>query len=102
MLNIATFINHDWMIHNNSKIVNCLEHLNNNSFARSIQTHDFNTFYTKLNHGDIKKALALVINLAFNMNKSKPFINVYSKSSKFVKKPHSSTISFNIKSLILQ
>ena len=48
MLNTVTGINHNWMIQNNSKIVDCLEHLNNNSFARNIQTYDFSTLYTKL------------------------------------------------------
>ena len=71
-----------------------------NGVARNIQTYDFSTLYTKLDHGDIKKALTFVINLAFNRNKSKPFISVYSKSSNFVKKPRSSTISFDNKSLI--
>ena len=80
------------MIQNNSQILDCLEYLNNNSVARNIQTYDFSTLYTKLDHGDIKTALTFVINLAFNRNKSKPFISVYSKSSKFVKKPRSSTI----------
>ncbi len=88
------------MIQNNIKIVDCLERVNKNSFARNIQTYDFSTLYTKLDHADIKTALTFVINLAFNRNKSKPFISVYNKSSNFVKKPRSSTISFDCKSLI--
>ena len=44
--------------------------------------------------------MTFVINLAFNSNKSKHFISVYSKSSYFVKKPRSTTISFDNKSLI--
>ena len=84
------------MIQNNSKTVHCLEHINSNSFSRNIQTYDFSTLYTKLDHVDIKKAMMFIINLTFNMNKFKPFINVYNKFSNFVKKPRSSTVSFQL------
>ena len=100
MLNTVTGIDHNWMIQNNSKIVDCLEHINSNGLARNIQTYDFSTLYTKLDHVDIKKAMTFIINLAFNRNKSKPFISVYNNSSNFVKKPRSSTIYFDNVSLI--
>ena len=48
-----------------SEIVDCLEHLNNNSFARNILTYDFSTLYTKLDHGDIKKALKFLYIIFF-------------------------------------
>ena len=41
MLNTVTGINHNRMIQNNSKIIDCLEHINSNSFARNIQTYYF-------------------------------------------------------------
>ena len=45
--------------------------------------------------------MTFIINLAFNRNKSKPFISVYyNNSSNFVKKPRSSTIYFDNVSLI--
>ena len=69
------------MIQNNSKIVDCLEHINSNGLARNIHTYNFSTLYTKLDHVDIKKAMTFIINLAFNRN--------------FVKKPRSSTIYFD-------
>ena len=98
MLNTVTGINHNWIIQNNSKIVDCLEHINSNGLARNIQTYDFSTLYTKLDHVDIKKAMTFIINLAFN--KSKPFISVYNNnSSNFVKKPRSSTLYFDNVSL---
>ena len=84
MLNTVTDIHHNWMIQDNSKIVDCLEHINSNGLARNIQTYDFSTLYTKLDHVDIKKAMTFIINLAFNRNKSKPFISVYNNSSNFV------------------
>ena len=46
MLNTVTGINHNWMIQNNFKIVDCLEHINSNGLARNIQTYDFSTFQT--------------------------------------------------------
>ena len=68
------------MIQNNSKIVDCLEHINSNGFAHNIQTYDFSTLYTKLHHVDMKKAKTFIINLSLNRNKYKPFISVYKNS----------------------
>ena len=56
ILNTVTGINYNLLIQNNSKIVDCFEHININNFARKIQTYDFSTLYTKLDHVDIKKA----------------------------------------------
>ena len=61
MLFTVTGINHNWMIQNNTKIVNCLERINTNSFARNISTYDFSTLYTKLDHSDIKTAMTLLL-----------------------------------------
>ena len=44
--------------------------------------------------------MTFIINLAFNRNKSKPFISVYNNSSNCVLKPRSSTIYFDNVSLI--
>ena len=44
--------------------------------------------------------MTFIINLAFNRNKSKPFISVYNNSSNFVKKRRNSTIYFDNVSLI--
>ena len=80
MLNTVTSINHNWMIQNISKIVDCLEHIYSSCFARYIQTYDFSTLYTKLHHVDMKKAKTFIINLSINRSKSKPFISVYKNS----------------------
>ena len=47
------------MIQNNSKIVDCLEHINSDGLARNIHTYNFSTLYTKLDHVDIKIGILL-------------------------------------------
>ena len=45
--------------------------------------------------------MTFIIKLSFNRKKSQPFISVHNKFSNFGKKPRSSTISFDNKSLII-
>ena len=100
MLKVVTGINHNFMIMNNEKILNCVENINNNGSARNIQTYDFSTLYTKLSHRDIKAALTTVVKLAFSRNKSKPFISVYSSSAGWVKNPRKTTVHFSAEKLV--
>jgi len=100
MLEIVTGINHNFMIQNNEKILSCIDNINENGFARNIQTYDFSTLYTKLSHRDIKAALSTVVKLAFSRNKSKSFISVYNTSAGWVKNPRKTTVHFSADKLI--
>ena len=58
----VTGVNRNWIINNNTPLLDCF---NNTDFARNIQTYDFTTLYTNLDHQNIKTALTSVIKLAF-------------------------------------
>ena len=92
----VTGINRNWIIDNNNPLLNCFT---NTDFARNIQTYDFSTLYTNLDHSDIKTALSSVIKLMFKHAKCK-FISIYSKSFAWVNKPRDTTFSFDENSLI--
>ena len=100
MLYAVTGINHNYVILNNTKILSCLDEINLNGIGRNIQTYDFSTLYTKLDHADIKAAMSMVINLAFSRNNTKSCISVYEKSASWVKTPRSGTMFFTSKTLI--
>ena len=92
----VTGINRNWIIDNNTLL---LDSLGNVEFARSIQTYDFTTLYTNLEHSDIKTALASVIKLAFKHAKCSK-ISIYEKSFRWVNKPRENTFYFDKSSLM--
>ena len=47
----VTGINRNWVIDNNVSLLDCFKHID---FARNIQTYDFTTLYTSLEHDNIK------------------------------------------------
>lgn len=57
----CTDINLNWIIENNTPIINCLENLNKKSAALDINTYDFTTLYTTLDHDTIKLELGKLI-----------------------------------------
>ena len=61
-------MNRNWIIDNNTSL---LDSLSNSDFARIIQTYDFTTLYTNLEHFNIKTAIASVIELAIKHAKCK-------------------------------
>ena len=72
----VTGINRNWIIDNNTKLLDCMSNID---YARNIETYDFTSLYTNLDHENIKSALASVITLAFRHVKCK-YISVYEKS----------------------
>ena len=83
-------------IGNNTPILECFENLD---VRRNIETFDFTTLYTSLEHEDIKCALSSVVRLAFKHSK-KSYISIYNKSSNFVKSTRAGTWYFDCESLI--
>ena len=65
MLFKVTGINRNWVILNNKPILDSLNYINEHGIARNIQTFDFSTLYTNLDHKDMKDALRFTIKLAF-------------------------------------
>ena len=92
----VTGVNRNWIINNNTPLLDCF---NNTDFARNIQTYDFTTLYTNLDHQNIKTALTSVIKLAFKHAKCL-YISIYNKSSAWVNKPREGTFYFDQESLI--
>ena len=92
----VTGVNRNWIIDNNTPLLDCFA---NTDFARNIQTYDFSTLYTNLDHSNINTALSSVIKLMFKHAKCK-YISIYSKSFAWVNKPRDTTFSFDENSLI--
>ena len=99
MIYKGTGINRNWIINNNAPILDCFDNLSQFSRAMNIQTFDFATLYTNLNHDVIKTALSSVIRLAFKHSKRK-CIAIYSKSSAFVNSTRDGTWYFDESSLV--
>ena len=87
----VTGINRNWIIDNNSSLLDCFS---KTDFARNIQTYDFTTLHTNLDHQNIKTALASVIKLAFKHAKCS-YISIYDKSFAWVNKPRETTFYFD-------
>ena len=92
----VTGIRRNWIIENNVSILDSLDKI---EFGRNIQTYDFTTLYTNLEHSDISTALSNVIKLAFKHAK-RNFISIYDKSFAWVNKAKDTTFTFDEESLI--
>ena len=99
MLYKVTGVNRNWIILNNRPIMDVLELVNENGIARNIQTFDFSTLYTSLEHKDIREALLFTIKLAFRNNRYK-YISVYEKSFSWVNSFKDTTFAFDETKLI--
>ena len=93
----VTGVNRNWIIDNDTPLLDCF---NKTDLARNIQTYDFTTLYTNLDHQNIKTALTSVIKLAFMHAKCLYYISIYHKSSSWVNKPREGTFYFDQESLI--
>ena len=94
MLYKVTGVNRNWIILNNRPIMDALKLVSENGIARNIQTFDFLTLYTSLEHKDIKEALLFTIKLAFRNKRSK-YISVCEKSFSWVNSFKDTTFAFN-------
>ena len=98
MLYNCTGVKHYWIVDNSTPIVDYLKSVNQRKAGRNIETYDFTTLYTMLEHQDILDSIYFVIDLAFKKSKYKN-IAVYNKSASWANKPRSTTFSFNTESL---
>jgi hypothetical protein len=93
-----TGINRYWIIENNQPILDKIRKINeSNVGAESVETFDFSTLYTKIEHESLKQSLGWFISTAFSgaSSRGQNSISVYSWNAKWVKKPRGSTLSFD-------
>ena len=99
MIYKATGIRRNWIINDNTPILDCIENIGVESRARNIETYDFTTLYTNLQHQEIREALSSVLRLCFRHSKRK-YISIYASSSAWVNSVRGNTFYFDINSLI--
>lgn len=63
-----TRINSNWIIDNNKPILDKLNEINKKDTAKSIETYDFTTLYTTLDHTTLLNSLDTLINKHINTN----------------------------------
>lgn len=95
----VTGIKRNWIVNNNVPILECLNNICTESRARNIQTYDFTTLYTNLEHEEIKVALASVLKLCFKHSKKK-YIAIYAKSFAWVDSTRDGTYYFDMDSFM--
>ena len=95
----VTGIKRNWIINNNVPILDCLNDICVTSRARNVQTYDFSTLYTNLEHQEIKLALSSVIKLCFRLSKKK-YIAVYNRSFSWINNPKPGTFCYDIATLM--
>lgn len=89
----CTRINMNWITRNNNDILQTLEKLSNRKNARCIQTYDFTTLYTSIDHDDLMNALDFITNIAYKSSRHK-LIRIYNKSARWDnKESHGHTLS---------
>jgi hypothetical protein len=70
-----TKVNMMWIVDNNKDVLNTIDVLNDNKNAKNVNTYDFSTLYTKIQHDDLKAKMKWIIDKAY-YNHTKQFIYV--------------------------
>ena len=73
-----------WCIESHKELIGTLERLNSKNMAKSIETFDFSTLYTKIPHGKLIDTLSEIIDSTFN-DTDRSLISVSNKRAYFVK-----------------
>jgi hypothetical protein len=78
-------VNPWWVADSSSKLLECVRVLNARNNARSVDTFDFTTLYTKIPHDSIKSELRWVVEQAFDFAifTGRPFFKVTDKVANF-------------------
>ena len=84
----CTRINPYWIIKNNKPILDTLSKISKQRNAKSINTYDFTTLYTSINHDDLLSALTYIIDLAYKSSRHTN-ITIYNKSAKWANSTNS-------------
>ena len=79
-----------WIVGSTEEVLAKVERVNARNAAHTIDSFDFSTLYTNLEHTTLKKNLRWVVEEAFK-RKSGFKLAVYEKEAKWVKKPREGT-----------
>ena len=93
-----TGIQRMWVIHNSKQVHATIDLINKRKGARNINTFDFSTLYTMIEHCELKDQMASVIDTAFKGSKVEN-ISIYNSSARWTSQPRSGTFSVNCESL---
>ena len=79
-----TGVNNYFIIDNNKPLLDCLMNLNQRNKARSLETFDFSTLYTKISHNSLIENLNWFVKIAFNgaLGRGKNYMAVYKNEAK--------------------
>ena len=81
-----------WIIHNSSEIHKDIYELNQKDKNKTIDTFDFSTLYTMIEHADLKEAMQFIIDKAYYGSR-KEFISIYNNSANWTHSPKQTTTS---------
>ena len=93
VLRSYTGVNNYFIIDNNKPLLDCLTNLNIQNKARSLETFDFSTLYTKISHDTLLENLRWFVEIAFNgaLRRGRNFMAVYKNEAKWITKPRLGT-----------
>ena len=91
-LKTYTGLNRMWIIHNSSEIHKDIYELNQKDKNKTIDTFDFSTLYTMIEHADLKEAMQFIIDKAYYGSR-KEFISIYNNSANWTHSPKQTTTS---------
>lgn len=92
-------VNHMWIIDNSEPFRRCLHRCNILMLASGVDTFDFATLYTNIQHGDLKEAMKCIITEAYDDTKMK-FLKLTSRSAYWTKKLKKDDLGFSCDRLI--
>ena len=97
-----TGINRFFIAENFPKISDDINHINQKSKARSVETFDFTSLYTFILHTSLKSNLNWFVEIAYNgaRRHGQKYLSVYSKAAKWVTKHRETSCSFDKDSFI--
>ena len=98
-IKICTKVNGFWVINSNLPILETLSKLSRQKKLKSVETYDFTTLYTSINHENLLSALEYVFDIGFISSRHRHMV-VYSKSAKWTNADYSVGSILNIQKLM--
>jgi hypothetical protein len=94
-----TGVNTFWISEGTEDVLDVIEKVNKRGNARTVETYDFSTLYTKIEHTDLKEELKWLIEETFKREEGK-VMAVYEHSAKFVVEAKAGTRTLNAQQLL--
>jgi hypothetical protein len=105
-----------WIVESTDEVLKVVEEVNKRGEARDVESYDFSTLYTKIEHEDLKEAMKFVVEGAFEEERTKLDksdekagigkrehnirMSVYNTSAKFVAEPKEGTFAVTAAELL--